>query len=656
MSSLSQRYTPLMSGNKKEPPTGLDGFVYDMIGLVHRHLPYQEKLRSQAEKILAASLQHQSLSEEDLTLALQKSRFYIKRGENEDELNSALSYIIEASARTMGKRPYEVQLLGVLALQHNYIIEMKPGEGKTLTASLAAVLKGWIGKPCHVITSNDYLAARDAELSVSLLQRCGLSVGSILPDLSDQQRREQYRCDVVFATSKELHADFLRDQMRLNGELNHRQLLIRKVNRVTGKEQPVMCGLYSVIIDEADSVLGDDATTPLIISTQGENHLLKEATLATKAIADKLRIDEHYQVNYRFKVAKLTPAGEQIVEDLSEELPSIWRIPMRRDDLLQKTLSAREFFIRDRHYTLIDNKVEIVDEKTGRLMPGRSWGYGLHQAIEAKEGVELSDPAETQAKLSFQRFFRLYDNLSGMSGTLQGLEKEFWRIYNIPFMRIPPRLPTQLKVLEDLLYKTEAEKWQAVIQKIREYSNSSRPVLVGTRSIIESQTLGKMLEEQGMKCNVLNALLHAEEAEIIAQAAQRYRITIATNMAGRGTDIILDKDVIASGGLHVIACERYISRRIAWQLYGRAGRQGQPGSAQAIISLEDEMLDSYCSQAFIKFLRLISDFRLGKLFALMIYARIQKKSERYTSALRNSMLQRDLQLSEQLSFASSDVH
>jgi preprotein translocase subunit SecA len=644
-----------MSGNKKEPPTGLDGFVYDMIGLVHRHLPYQEKLRSQAEKILAASLQHQSLSEEDLTLALQKSRFYIKRGANENELNSALSYIIEASARTMGKRPYEVQLLGVLALHHNYIIEMKPGEGKTLTASLAAVLKGWIGKPCHVITSNDYLAARDAELCVPLLQRCGLSVGSILPELTDPQRREQYRCDVVYATSKELLADFLRDQMRLNGELNHRQLLIRKVNRVTGKDQPVMCGLYSVIIDEADSVLGDDATTPLIISTQGENHLLKEATLATKAIADKLRIDEHYEVNHRFKVAKLTPAGEQIVEDLSEELPSIWRIPMRRDDLLQKTLSAREFFIRDRHYTLIDNKVEIVDEKTGRLMPGRSWGYGLHQAIEAKEGVELSDPTETQAKLSFQRFFRLYDNLSGMSGTLQGLEKEFWRIYNVPFMRIPPRLPTQLKVLDDLLYKTEAEKWQAVIQKIREYSNSGRPVLVGTRSIIESQTLGKMLEEQGMQCNVLNALLHAEEAEIIAQAAQRYRITIATNMAGRGTDIILDKDVIALGGLHVIACERYISRRIAWQLYGRAGRQGQPGSAQAIISLEDEMLDSYCSQTLIKFLRRISDHRLGKLFALMIYARIQKKSERYTSSLRNSMLQRDLSLSDLLSFASSEV-
>ena len=321
-----------------------------------------------------------------------------------------LAYITEASARTLGIRPFQVQIMGALALFQNYVIEMKPGEGKTLTAGLVAILKGWRGLPCHVITSNDYLAARDVEKLRPLYQYFGVSVGAIVQKMTDNQRRECYLNDVVYATSKELLADFLRDQMRLQGELNAHQLLIQQFSghHQSSKQYNVMRGLHTAIVDEADSVLGDEATTPLIISIEGQNHLLKEAVLITKSIVQQLQPDVHYTLNQRYHDIQLTPVGKKVIEQLTHKLPAIWQVSLWRDDLVQQALVAREFFIRERHYTIIDGKITLVDEKTGRLMYGRTWRYGLQQAIEAKENIELSDPTETRARLSFQRFFRLY--------------------------------------------------------------------------------------------------------------------------------------------------------------------------------------------------------------------------------------------------------
>lgn len=655
MSKLAKKYQPRIHATKSDPVFGLDGMMKTVKRLLHYQPTTQKKFRFQAQQVFELSQTFSTLSEEELTTALQQSHLALKRRKiSNEQLNRALACVVEACYRTLKMRPFEVQIMGALALYQNYVIEMKPGEGKTLTAGLAGVLNGWRGLPCHVITSNDYLAARDVETLKPLYQRCGVNVSAIVQEMSDEQRRQSYLSDVVYATSKELLADFLRDQMRLQGELDAQQLLIHTFSgKRDNAKHNVMRGLHTAMIDEADSVLGDEATTPLIISIAGQNHLLKEAALITKSMVQKLKPDVHYTLNQRYRDIQLTPAGEKVINDLTYELPAIWRIPLWRDDLVQQALIAREFFIRERHYTIIDGKVTIVDEKTGRLMHGRTWRYGLQQAIEAKENIELSDPTETRAKLSFQRFFRLYATLSGMSGTLHGLKNELWHIYDVRIIEIPPRLPSQLTLSPEKIYPTQTEKWTAVIARIREFSLQGRPILVGTRSIADSEKLANELQALGLMCNVLNALHHEQEAKIIAQAGQPYAITIATNMAGRGTDILVNEMISDIGGLHVIATERYESRRIDWQLYGRCGRQGQNGSAEVFLSLDDELIKTYCPHYLQTFLRKIISTSLGQKITLHIYHRLQKKAEHVAFLSRKSMLQRDIWLSETLSFSGS---
>lgn len=655
MSQLTKKYQPLVHNAKADPVFGLDGAVKTLVRLFHYAPSVEKKLHLQATQVFELSQTLSQLSEEELTEKLQHSQRALKRRKISDEqITHALANVVEVCARTLGMRAYEVQIMGALALDKNYIIEMKPGEGKTLTAGLAGVLKGWRGLPCHVVTSNDYLAARDAQTLKPLYERCNVTVCAITQEMNDSQRRESYLADVVYATSKELLADFLRDQMRLQGELDGHQLLIQQFSgQQKNLKNNVMRGLHSAIIDEADSVLGDEATTPLIISVAGQNHLLKEAALITKEMVQKLEPNLHYTLNQRYRDISLTEQGKQLVEEFTYQLPAIWRISLWRDDLVQQALVAREFFIRERHYTIIDNKVIIVDEKTGRLMHGRTWRYGLQQAIEAKENLPLSDPTETRARLSFQRFFRLYATLSGMSGTLHGLENELWHIYNVKVVRIPPRVPSRLQLLPESIYATQNEKWIAVIAKIRKLALQGRPILVGTRSIADSEKLAEQLRDLGLTCNVLNALHHEEEAKIIMQAGEPYAITIATNMAGRGTDILVGDMICEIGGLHVIATERYESRRIDWQLYGRCGRQGQKGSAEVFLSLEDELLTTYCPHYQQVFLRKMMKFNVGRKIALAVYHRLQKKAEQVAFLARKSMLQRDIWLSEILSFSSS---
>lgn len=655
MSRLFRKYQPLVKAKQRDPVFGLDGVLKTVSRLTHSVSKKESYLLQQAQKVNHLSQTLSLLTDDELTLALQQyqSGFKQKR-RNCDEifLINALAHIVEACDRVLHIRPFDVQIMGALALYQNYVIEMKPGEGKTITAGLAAILKGWRGLPCHVVTTNDYLAARDVRTLKPLFERCNVTVGAIVSDIQATQRKAIYRNDVVYATSKELLADFLRDQIHLNGELDSHQLLINEFNQVGSRSKnTTMRGLHSVIIDEADSVLSDEAVTPLIISVEGQNHLLKEAVQITKLIIDKLQPTVHYTLNSRYRDIALNALGKALIEELATELPSIWQIALWRDELIQQGLIAREFFIKEHHYTIIDGKLVIVDEKTGRLMHGRTWRYGLQQAIEAKENIELSNPSETQASLSFQHFFRLYATVSGMSGTLHGLKNEFWHIYGVHILTIPPRFPSKLTLLPEVIYPSNQDKWSAVVAKIQQFSEKGLPVLVGTRSIQDSEELAEKIRGLGFSCSVLNALYHEQEAQIIAQAGQPYAITIATNMAGRGTDILVNEQINNSGGLHVISTELYESRRIDWQLYGRSGRQGQQGQAICLLSLEDELLMTYCPDYIRAKLAKVISTPIGQKLSLFIYRHIQKKAERIAFISRKNMLQHSIQLKNMLPFS-----
>ncbi len=653
MNRLSRKYQPLVHTKKSNPVFGFDGLLKTIFRLTYYSRRIERKLMQQAQDVIRISNTLTNLSDAELTIALQqcKNTLKQKRRNNKDEmLVNAVAHIVEACKKTLKIRPFDVQIMGALALYQNYVIEMKPGEGKTLAAGLAAILKGWSGFPCHVVTTNDYLARRDVATLKPVFQFCGVSVGSIVQEIPEEQRRIIYLNDVVYGTSKELLADFLRDQIRLNSEFDAHQLLINQFSQTHAIPKNIMRGLHSVIVDEADSVLSDEAITPLIISVEGQNHLLKEAVLVIKFIIDKLQPNRHYVLNSRYRDVQLNPIGKTIIDNLAHELPPIWRLPLWRDELIQQALIAREFFIKEHQYTIIDGKLVIVDEKTGRLMPGRTWRYGLQQAIEAKENIELSNPSETRASLSFQHFFRLYKNLSGMSGTLHGLKNEFWHIYSVHILSIPSRFPSQLTLLSDVIYKSNEDKWTGVVAQIKYISLQGLPILVGTRSIHDSEKLAEKIRGLGLSCNVLNALYHAEEAKIIEQAGQPYAITIATNMAGRGTDILVNEDINKAGGLHVISTERYESRRIDWQLYGRSARQGQHGKAVSVLSLEDELFVTYCPNYIRNGLKKIVSTVIGQKISLLIYQHIQKKAEHVAFLSRKNMLLHDTQLRNTLPF------
>ncbi|PIQ34021.1 MAG: prepilin peptidase [Zetaproteobacteria bacterium CG02_land_8_20_14_3_00_50_9] len=653
MSTFAAEYRKTALPTDKKPCTGLNALVDDLLGMRKKYAITLNSLSRRAEAIEQRSLEFQLLTDQLLDAKVEDCQRLIRRNDKADAalVNEALAVLAEVAYRTVAMRPYSVQLMGVLAMYYQYAIQMHPGEGKTLTACLAGILAAWRGRSCHIVTSNDYLAGRDAELMQPLYARCNISVAAVLGDTAEADRRLCYRCGVVYATSKELLADFLRDRLLLQHIENPDQLLIRELAGKRLQHELVMQGLHTAIIDEADSVLVDDATTPLIISASSENKMLIEATLAAVNIAAKLHVDGHYLIHRRFNDIEFTDEGEALLAELTKSLHPVWHSPSRREDLLRQALLAKELYHIDTHYVVIDGKVIIVDEKTGRLMHGRSWSYGLHQAIEAKEGVPLSDPTVTQSRMCFQRYFRLYKNLSGMSGTLQNLQRELWRIYKLPLIRIPTRLASKRVLMSDRLFVGADEKWQYVIDEVERMQQQRRPILVGTRSIVDSEMLARELRLIGIQCNVLNAVHDDQEAEIIARAGLLGQVTISTNMAGRGTDILLGEHVVDVGGLHVIATERHESRRVDHQLFGRSARQGQPGSAQAVISLDDYIMSHLISGWMQTMLKRVARGRIGNQFACWLYMMLQKTSEFNASRQRKRMLQDDYAMNEMLSFA-----
>ena len=650
---------------------------------------FLKKLRPLVAKINALEPEMQALADEELPQRLAVYREQVQNGEKDLDavLPEVFALVREASTRVLGMRHYDVQLLGAMALHNGKIAEMKTGEGKTLVATLAVILNSLEGKGVHVVTVNDYLAKRDAEWMGRLYNFLGLSVGVIVAGLSDEQRKEAYGADITYGTNNEFGFDYLRDNMKFYAE------------------QLVQRGHHYAIVDEVDSILIDEARTPLIIS--GASDESTDLYQKVDEVVRTLEKEKHYTVDEKGKTASLTDEGVLYVEEQLgiENLYDTANITAQHHVL--QSLKAHTVFRRDVDYIVKDDQVVIVDEFTGRLMAGRRFSDGLHQALEAKEHVTVAAENQTLASITFQNYFRMYDKLSGMTGTADTEAVEFAQIYGLEVSTIPPNRPMVRKDMPDLIYRTRREKMQAIIQAIKELHATGQPVLVGTISIETSELISQLLKREGVPHSVLNAKHHEKEAEIVAQAGKLGAVTIATNMAGRGTDILLGGNpeflarramkqkgyednvideatgfnenvseevlaarviykqlyadfkkqtdaehdrVIAVGGLHIIGTERHESRRIDNQLRGRAGRQGDPGSSQFFLSMQDDLMRLFGSERVSGLIEKMGLAEDEPIEAKMLTGQIenaQKRIEARNYEIRKNVLQYDDVMNEQ---------
>jgi preprotein translocase subunit SecA len=625
---------------------------------------------ARAREVLAHEKTYATMSDAHLREAALEFRATFRTGRDKfEDTQRAAALIREVAWRKRGEKHFFVQIAGALALLDGCVIEMATGEGKTLTASITATLAGWRGRGCHVITVNDYLAKRDAELMRSIYEFCGLAVASIHGEEEPPERREAYAADITYLTNKEVCADFLRDRLSLGRLHDLPAALLGKMLYKAGTDRLVMRGLSFAIVDEADSVLIDEAVTPLIISGDAPNEEQVAAFQQAAEVASRLVQQKHYTVNTKFREIELTDEGFREVMDLSEGFGGVWNGARRAEELVTQALTAREFYLKGKQYVIArgmgrlrpgedpdQDKIVIVDEFTGRLMPDRTWRDGLHQALEAKEQIIVNPPKDTYARISFQRFFRMYRRLCGMTGTAREARRELWQIYKLPVVWIPTNKPCIRAVPSDRIFANEDAKFAAIVQEIQRLHARGQPILVGTRSVKMSERLSELLDHLGLQHQVLNAVRHAEEAQIVAQAGGRGCITVATNMAGRGTDIKLARGVADLGGLCVIATERHESRRVDRQLFGRSARQGDPGRAQAFIAITDELLERNLTK-WMWLLRLIAGKTVKPLHNPLfpwLFSRAQKKAQRQALTQRKGVLSTDDWLDESLGFAGTE--
>ena len=572
-----------------------------------------------------------------------------RQGFRDELLARAFAMVREAASRTLSMRHHDVQLLAGYTLLKGRIAEMATGEGKTLAATLGVCTAAATGASVHVITVNDYLAERDAEQNLALYGFFGLTVGVVKQDMTIEERRARYACNVVYVSNKELTFDYLKDIVSM-GETMSSQLKLRQLQRARPQAGSILRGLHVAIVDEADSVLIDEARTPLIISETLPDDLDAAVYQQAIFIAQGLAPKSSYVIGNDRDIW-LTQAGLAKVQEAAAGLGGFWNSALWRKELVQKALSALHVFHRDQHYIIVDGKIQIVDEFTGRAMPDRTWERGLHQMIEAKEGCETSGQRKTLAQITYQRFFGRYLLLAGMTGTAREVAPELKRVYDLSTVRIPTHQPSRRKRLPDRVFGTSRERWEEVARRAGEIAGEGRSVLVGTRSVNASETLGRLLEAKGVAHVVLNARQDQLEAEAIALAGQPGRITVATNMAGRGTDIKLSAEVAAQGGLHVILTELHESARVDRQLFGRSARQGDPGTVEAIVSLDDALFARYASHA----TRWYAAFSLGApfyramLFKLLVRF-AQWNAESHHRRIRLESIRRDQKWLQALGF------
>lgn len=564
----------------------------------------------------------------------------------------AFAMISEQSRRVLGMEPYRVQIMGGYAMLRGMMAEMQTGEGKTLTATLPTCCAALAGMPVHVITVNDYLVERDAELMRPLYERLGLSVGVVLDSDTDLEvRRSAYKADITYVTNKQIAFDYLRDRMA-RGEGRSR-LTLDLMTR-GGEESPfVLRGLCYAIIDEADSVLIDEAGTPLILSQTVENSDLERLSREALALSHELEDKTHFSVDLGARRVMLSEEGKDELRALAEDLEGVWCAERRREELITQALQARFLYRCDEEYLIREGKIMIIDRNTGRLMPDRSWEMGLHQMIEAKEGLELSGQRKTLARISYQKFYRRYLRLCGMTGTAEEVRGELRRVYDLETVRIPTRRPIQRRALPPRVFPTAEAKWGRVVERIRSVHAERRPVLVGTRSVSESESLSERLRDEGLEHEVLNAREDHREADIVACAGEAGKITIATNMAGRGTDIKIDPAILEAGGLHVISTARGEAGRIDRQLFGRCGRQGDPGSYECLDSLEDDALMASGPPWFRRLLaaRCASGGAIAHRAALRWVGFAQRLNEHRQERQRGTMMREEERLERALAFS-----
>ncbi len=632
---------------------------------VHRCFGYGRALHSislggrELRRMLAGihrlDAEYESAADEDINNRLRalKNRVILK-GHSRETLIEAFALIREVSGRVLGMKHFDSQLSGGWHLFQGRVAEMATGEGKTLTATLPVAAAAMAGIPVHVITVNDYLSKRDCEEMSPLYQALDFSVGCIEPGMTPDQRRQVYSCDIVYCTNNELVFDYLKDYLvwKAAPDVMHRYAERLKGNETLDNEL-VMRGLHYAIIDEADSICMDEARTPLIISANNPANDT-EALMYQQAlnIASQLEEDSHYTRYEKIKQIEFKDAGEELIDSLASSLGAYWVGRVRRYELVRQALIAQLFFLRDRHYLVRDDKVQIIDEHTGRVMADRSWEKGLHQLLEIKEGCPNTASRETLAKVSYQRFFRRYRFFAGMTGTAKEVKQEFWDVYQKQVCTVSTHHPLRRRQVGARLLATQQLQMAAIVSAARTMVDQGRSVMIGTSTVGASERVAQALADGGITAQLLNAKQDHLEAEIIAEAGQPGRVTIATSMAGRGTDIKLHPDVENRGGLHVILSELQDAGRIDRQLAGRCARFGDPGSVELIVCLEDEWLADHWMRPW---LSPILGGAWGQRIGLSVMRWQQKTRERRHKKMRYQLLKTDEQKGETLAFTQGSL-
>jgi preprotein translocase subunit SecA len=568
----------------------------------------------------------------------------------------AFAVIREAAGRVLGKRHFDVQLYGGWLMMNGMLAEMQTGEGKTLTTTLPACTAALAGIPVHVITANDYLAERDCEIMLPLYRRLGLIGAAVTDGMQPEECRQAYQADIVHTTNKQIAFDYLRDRIEIGedtGDLRFQYRQIQSRQNPDSGGKLLLRGLCFAIIDEADSVLIDEANTPLIITRTLPNEESADTYSDALYLASTLVADKDYKVDEKLRAVDLTVAGEDGLEDKILKLPKLWRNKRKRETLVKQALAANLFYKRDREYVVNEEKVQIIDQSTGRLMPDRAWEQGLQQMIEAKEGCLISEQREPQARISYQRFFSRYLRLGGTSGTISEVGGELRRVYGLDVHKVATNQPSKRLAMGEHVFRDQVDKKLTLINRLRAMNRVGRPILIGTSSVEESEQVSEWLQQAGIRHRVLNARQDRHEAEIIAEAGQKGAITVATNMAGRGTDIALGPGVEELGGLHVISLSLNDSYRIDRQLFGRSARQGDPGSAEAILSLQDSALAGHYGPTVVSMLKRMTKpgQPLPGFISRSILRLPQKRHEARQCRIRKQLMKQDRRLRRTLAFS-----
>ena len=615
--------------------------------LIPRRSHSLRQLKHYAERVLTQLAAQQTLGLEELQQAAQALRTPLRSQGLSDELAvQAFALTCRAIQLQLGLTPRKVQIIGAWIMLRGNLAEMQTGEGKTLAATLPASAVALAGIPVHVITANDYLAGRDAQNMQPVYQALGLSAAAIAGDMDDSQRRRVYADNIAYCSGQQLVFDYLRDRVTGGDQQGGLRLALEELYHEQPRKQRLLLrGLFYAIVDEADSVLIDEARTPLLLSRSAPGKLNKSLLVTALYLARKLSPGVHFRLDYRERRVQLTPQGRRQLEQLCSSLDGFWQGPRRRHYLVAQALHALHLLIRDRDYLLRKQQVEIIDAGSGRPMPERAWAMELHALVELKEGLKPSGQRENLARLTFQRFYRRYLSLAGMSGTLREVRHELKRVYRLGVVEVPMHRPSQLRKLGTRFLASRQQQEQLLIKRVHALRQQHRAILIGTRSVTESEQLARGLQQAGIPFALLNARQDRQEATVISEAGQPGQVTIATNMAGRGTDIALHPRVAEAGGLHVIVCEINDARRIDRQLFGRAARQGQPGSYEMLLRRDDDML-----------LRHVPAGLRGPLAALsprLLLRAAQGAEERYQAHLRHRLLQEEDRLGEHLAFSGS---